>query len=172
LPAEAEWPQYLKAVGGVAIVTLLNAALQPFVGHRSVGMSYLMMVVVLAIFLNCGPGDMSPASNQNPVVLVIDDEVQIRRLLRLTLAARRVSLKGQEVRLTTTEYNVLRLLVRHAGKVLTHRQILKEVWGQNAGDQMHYLRVYPPARVRFGAARQPRTNVFVRKPGEEPTWPG
>lgn len=55
LPAEAEWPQYLKAVGYVALVTLLNLALQSFVGHRSVGLTYLMMVVVVAMFLNRGP---------------------------------------------------------------------------------------------------------------------
>jgi two-component system KDP operon response regulator KdpE len=46
------------------------------------------------------------------------------------------------VKLTATEYSLLRLLVQHAGKVLTHRQILREVWGPNAAEQTHYLRVY------------------------------
>ena len=55
LPAEAEWPQYLNAVGYVTIVTLLNLAIQSFVGHRSVGLTYLTMVVLLAMFLNRGP---------------------------------------------------------------------------------------------------------------------
>ena len=50
----------------------------------------------------------------------------------MDLADRRVSVKGQEIKLTVTEYSILRLFIRHAGKVLTHRQILKEVWGQNA----------------------------------------
>ena len=62
--------------------------------------------------------------------------------LEVDLAARRVSLKGQEVRLTATEYALLALLVRHAGRVLTHRQILKEVWGPASVGQTHYLRVY------------------------------
>ena len=44
--------------------------------------------------------------------------------------------------MTPTEYSLLRLLVRNAGKVVTHRQILKEVWGPNYGEQTHYLRVY------------------------------
>lgn len=58
------------------------------------------------------------------------------------LASRRVTVKGAEISLTATEYNLLRLLVRHAGKVLTHRQLLREVWGPNAASQTHYLRVY------------------------------
>jgi two-component system KDP operon response regulator KdpE len=62
--------------------------------------------------------------------------------LEVDLTARVVKLKGQEVRLTATEYSLLRLLVQHAGRVLTHRQILKEVWGPAYADQTHYLRVY------------------------------
>jgi two-component system KDP operon response regulator KdpE len=50
------------------------------------------------------------------------------------LAARRVTVAGREVKLSVTEYNLLRFLVRHAGKVLTHRQILREVWGQGHDD--------------------------------------
>ena len=77
-----------------------------------------------------------------------DEEVVFRSGgLVVDLAARRVSLTGKEIRLTATEYALLRLLVRHAGKVLTHRQILREVWGENATEQMHYLRVYV-ARLR------------------------
>jgi two-component system, OmpR family, KDP operon response regulator KdpE len=58
------------------------------------------------------------------------------------LAARIVRKNGSEVKLTPTEYSLLRLLVVHAGKVLTHRQLLTEVWGPNAVDQTHYLRVH------------------------------
>jgi two-component system KDP operon response regulator KdpE len=47
-----------------------------------------------------------------------------------------------EVKLTPTEYALLRLLVVHAGKVLTHRQLLTEVWGPNAVEQTQYLRVH------------------------------
>ena len=58
------------------------------------------------------------------------------------LSTRRVTVKGQEVKLTATEYNLLRLLVRHAGKVLTHHHILREVWGPGHDQDTHYLRVY------------------------------
>lgn len=62
--------------------------------------------------------------------------------LEMDLVARVVKRKGQEVKLTATEYSLLRLFVVQAGKVLTHRQILREVWGPNCEEQTHYLRVY------------------------------
>lgn len=62
--------------------------------------------------------------------------------LVVDLATRHVTVNGKEVKLTATEYNLLRFLVRHAGKVLTHRQILQEVWGQGHENDTHYLRVY------------------------------
>lgn len=55
LPAEGEWLQYLKALVGVVAVTALNLALMPVIGARSVGLTYLMIVVTLALFLNRGP---------------------------------------------------------------------------------------------------------------------
>lgn len=68
--------------------------------------------------------------------------------VQIDLARRLVTRKGEAVKLTPTEYALLRLLVQHAGKVLTHRQILKEVWGPQYVDETHYLRVY------FGQLRQ------------------
>jgi two-component system KDP operon response regulator KdpE len=62
--------------------------------------------------------------------------------LLVDLATRRVTVNGRELKLSVTEYNLLRFLVRHAGKVLTHRQILREVWGPGHDDHTHYLRVY------------------------------
>ena len=62
--------------------------------------------------------------------------------LEVDLAARSVRRDGLEVKLTPTEYALLRLLVVHAGKVITHRQLLTEVWGPNAAEQTHYLRVH------------------------------
>lgn len=63
---------------------------------------------------------------------------------RLTIdMGRRVVLRdGQAVKLTPTEYALVRLLVRHAGKVLTHQQLLREVWGPEYIHELHYLRVY------------------------------
>ena len=53
-----------------------------------------------------------------------------------------VKVQGQEVKLTATEYALLKLLAAHAGKVITHKQLLREVWGPNAEEQSQYLRVY------------------------------
>jgi two-component system KDP operon response regulator KdpE len=62
--------------------------------------------------------------------------------IEVDLATRLVKKNGQEIKLTPTEYALLRLLVVHAGKVLTHRQLLTEVWGPTAVEQTHYLRVH------------------------------
>jgi two-component system, OmpR family, KDP operon response regulator KdpE len=62
--------------------------------------------------------------------------------IRVDLARRQVFRGEEEVHLTPLEYKLLATLVRHPGRVLTHRQLLKEVWGPNAVAQTHYLRVY------------------------------
>lgn len=62
--------------------------------------------------------------------------------LEVDLSKRTVRKSGEQVKLTPTEYSLLRLLVTHAGKVLTHRQLLTEVWGPKAVEQTHYLRVH------------------------------
>jgi len=62
--------------------------------------------------------------------------------LRVDLAARQVFLGGHEVHLTPTEYRLLVVLVRNAGRVVTHRQLLREVWGPPHVGNTQYLRVY------------------------------
>jgi two-component system KDP operon response regulator KdpE len=79
--------------------------------------------------------------------------------LKVDLPHRRVFRDGSEVHLTPIEYRLLATLVKHAGKVLTHRQLLKEVWGPGHVERNHYLRIYmaglrhklesDPARPRF-----------------------
>jgi two-component system KDP operon response regulator KdpE len=61
--------------------------------------------------------------------------------------ARRVTLRGEPVKLTPREYDLLHLLARHAGRLLTHQHILREVWGQSQVDNAQYLRVFV-SRVR------------------------
>lgn len=61
--------------------------------------------------------------------------------LVVDLARRRVTVKGEEVALTPTEYDLLRVLVQHAGKVLIHRQLLRQVWGMGYEAELHLLRV-------------------------------
>ncbi len=85
--------------------------------------------------------------------------------LEVDLAARLVRVKGREVKLTATEYALLRLFVQHAGKVLTHRQILRTVWGPNAVEQTHYLRVYI-AHLREKLETEPaRPQLILTEPG-------
>jgi two-component system KDP operon response regulator KdpE len=62
--------------------------------------------------------------------------------LTVDLARRVVTVDGGEVKLTRKEYELLRVLVIHAGKVLTHQQLLREVWGPAAAEETQYLRVY------------------------------
>lgn len=62
--------------------------------------------------------------------------------LTVDLAHRLVLLHGNEVKLTPTEYEILKHLVLHAGRVITHRQLLRAVWGPNFQEETHYLRVY------------------------------
>ena len=62
--------------------------------------------------------------------------------LRIDLVHRTVTRAGQAVHLTPIEYRMLTVLLTHAGRVLTHRQLLKEVWGPSHVDRIHYLRVF------------------------------
>ncbi len=85
--------------------------------------------------------------------------------LRIDFARREVTRAGAPVRLTPTEYRLLALLAQHAGKVLTHRQILKEVWGPHAANQNHYVRVHM-AELRKKIEVDPtRPKVIVTEPG-------
>ena len=79
--------------------------------------------------------------------------------LKVDMIHRKVTVSGSEVHLTPIEYRLLTVLVKHAGKVLTHQLLLKEVWGPNYVERAHYLRIYmgtlrhklekDPARPRF-----------------------
>jgi two-component system KDP operon response regulator KdpE len=62
--------------------------------------------------------------------------------IEIDQSARLVRRRGTEVHLTAKEYALLQLLVQHRGKVVTHRQILRDLWGPNAEENTHYLRVF------------------------------
>jgi two-component system KDP operon response regulator KdpE len=65
-----------------------------------------------------------------------------RRVLAVDLATRRVARAGQPQHLTPTEYELLARLVRSAGRVVTHRTLLADVWGPEYVEHTHYLRLY------------------------------
>jgi two-component system KDP operon response regulator KdpE len=70
------------------------------------------------------------------------NEVFVSGPLRVDLTSRAVKVKGRVVHLSVTEYALLHLFVKHAGKVLTHRQILREIWETEDPDKIRSLRVY------------------------------
>jgi two-component system KDP operon response regulator KdpE len=76
------------------------------------------------------------ASGAQPVTQIKTGE------LKVDFASRAVFIKDQEVHLTATEYALLRILTLNLGKVVTHSQLLKEVWGPTSDQNSHYLRIY------------------------------
>ena len=85
--------------------------------------------------------------------------------LRVDLAKRQVFLNDREVHLTPIEYRLLVLLIKHAGKVVTHRQLLKEVWGPAHVTQTQYLRVYMTQLRHKLEADPARPRFFLNEPG-------
>jgi two-component system KDP operon response regulator KdpE len=85
--------------------------------------------------------------------------------LRVDLARRQVFVGEREIRLTPIEYKLLALLVRNAGKVLTHRQLLRQVWGPEYGDENHYVRVYVAQLRRKIEADPARPRYLRTEPG-------
>ena len=85
--------------------------------------------------------------------------------LIVDLTTRVVTRAGHEMKLTATEYALLRLFVRHAGRVLTHRQILREIWGPKSEEHRQYLRVYV-THLRQKIERDPAPPELVKtEPG-------
>jgi two-component system, OmpR family, KDP operon response regulator KdpE len=85
--------------------------------------------------------------------------------LRVDLVRRQVFRGEEEAHLTPTEYKLLAALIRQAGRVITHRHLLEEVWGANYADQSHYLRVYM-AQLRHKLERDPtRPRLLTTEPG-------
>jgi two-component system KDP operon response regulator KdpE len=85
--------------------------------------------------------------------------------LVVDLEARLVTVRGKEVHLTPHEFKLLAALVKKAGKVLTHRQLLREVWGPEYGDENHYVRVYMAQLRRKLEADSARPRYLRSEPG-------
>ncbi len=85
--------------------------------------------------------------------------------LTMDLARRLVTVAGQEVQLTPTEYTLLRVLVTHVGKVLTHHQLLREIWGPGYDEEMHLLRVNISNLRRKIEPDPARPRYIVTEPG-------
>ena len=85
--------------------------------------------------------------------------------IAVDLAARRVRRNGQDVHLTPIEYQLLATLARHRGKVMTHRQLLREVWGAAHIESAHYLRIYMRALRRKMEADPARPRHLLTEVG-------
>ena len=92
-----------------------------------------------------------------------EEEISVFRSgdLIVDLTARVVTRAGHEVKLSATEYALLRLFVRHPGRVLTHRHILREIWGPKSEEHRQYLRVYI-THLRQKIERDPTAPVLIR----------
>jgi two-component system KDP operon response regulator KdpE len=85
--------------------------------------------------------------------------------LTVDLGSRGVRVRDREVRLSPIEYRLLATLVRHAGRVMTHRQLLQEVWGPGYTDQTEYLRVYMKHLRHKLEADPARPRLLLTEPG-------
>lgn len=95
---------------------------------------------------------------QDEPVLQVDD-------LKMDLSRRLVTVKEEPVALTPTEYEILRLLLQNAGKVLTHRQLLRQVWGTAYESEMHMLRVNISNLRRKIEPDAARPHYLITEPG-------
>jgi two-component system KDP operon response regulator KdpE len=85
--------------------------------------------------------------------------------LTVDLLNREVSVNGIPVKLTPTEYALLRIFVQHAGRIITHGQILKEIWGPNAEQDTNYLRVYITGLRKKIEEKPQLPELLITEPG-------
>ncbi|MFZ5945999.1 MAG: response regulator [Bacillota bacterium] len=85
--------------------------------------------------------------------------------LVIDLAHRQVLVNNQEIKLTPTEYDILKQLALHAGRVLTHRQLLRAIWGMDYQEESHYLRVYIGQLRRKIEPDPTRPKYIITEPG-------
>jgi len=85
--------------------------------------------------------------------------------LEVDLAAHKVTVRGEDVKLTRIEYSLLGALVRNAGKVVSHRQLLKDVWSQTHDNQNYYVRVYISHLRNKLESNPSRPELLLTEPG-------
>jgi len=131
-------------------VAALDAGADDYVA-KPFGMDELLARVRAAV-RRAAPGDEAP--------VVTTDDFQV------DLGAKRVlDHTGAPVRLTPTEWQLLEMLVRHAGKLVTQRQLLQEVWGPQYGDESNYLRVHIAHLRRKLEPDRSRPRYLITEPG-------
>jgi len=84
--------------------------------------------------------------------------------LKIDFNTRTVEVKGEPLKLTKTEFDLLKLLIQNVGKIVTQKQLLKEVWGPGAVSQSHYLRIYF-SQLRKKLEKHSLSDIIVTEPG-------
>lgn len=90
-----------------------------------------------------------------------EDTVFKHGALEIDFARRQARVDGEEVHLSVTEFNLLKALVAHAGKIVTQSHLLSEIWGPHAVEQSHYLRIYVSQLRRKLEERHPALRGFI-----------
>lgn len=100
------------------------------------------------------------------VAMVLEDSIHVRKNiiikgLAIDLEKRKIHIDGKEIHLTPIEYKMVVFLAKHAGKVVTHKTILQEIWGPGSVDEKQYLRVFM-ATLRRKIERDPSKPVYLK----------
>lgn len=130
-------------------ITALDAGADDYV-TKPFGMGELLARI------RAGLRHITPAGEEP--VLTFDELV-------IDMARRRVTVKGNEIKLTPIEYDLMKNMAIHAGKVLTHKQLLRVVWGPSYENDTHYLRVFIGQLRRKIEADPSRPRHIITEPG-------
>ena len=93
-----------------------------------------------------------------------EEPVYSRGPLKIDFNLRSVEIKGELLKLTNTEFDLLKMLVRNVGKIVTQKQLLTEIWGPESTEQSHYLRIYF-SQLRKKLEKQKLANIIITEPG-------
>jgi two-component system KDP operon response regulator KdpE len=93
-----------------------------------------------------------------------EEPVYVRGPLKIDFNLRSVEVKGEALKLTNTEFDLLKMLVQNVGKIVTQKQLLTEIWGPEAATQSHYLRIYF-SQLRKKLEKYKLANIVITEPG-------
>jgi len=93
-----------------------------------------------------------------------EEPVYISGPLKIDFNLRNIEIKGKQLKLTNTEFDLLKILVQNVGKIVTQKHLLKEIWGPEAVNQSHYLRIYA-SQLRKKLDKYSLSHLIVTEPG-------
>lgn len=93
-----------------------------------------------------------------------EEPIYISGPLKINFNLRTVEIKNEILKLTNTEFDLLKILIQNVGKIVTQKQLLKEIWGPESTNQSHYLRIYF-SQLRKKLEKYSLSNIIVTEPG-------